>query len=590
MRSKNSIFINIRLETLLLLFMVFSILAVYTQVRGFQFFIFDDNVYVTDNTRVQNGLTLDNIRWAFFSLEFSNWHPITWLSHMLDVRLYGMDPGGHHFTNVLFHIMSSLLLFIIFKRITGMIWQSGFVAVLFALHPMHVESVAWIAERKDVISTFFWMLTIWFYIRYVERSTIYRYMVVILFYVLGLMSKPMVVTLPFVLILLDYWPLKRFVLKRGRENHSQQEQIFKPAFIYEKIPIFVLAIIASIITYAAQSRGGAVISIDKIPVAGRIINAVISYILYLYKMIIPLDMAVFYPYPNNLSYSLFLIAIILILLITLFVLRLSVRYPYLIVGWLWYLGTLLPVIGIIQIGNQARADRYTYIPYIGLFIMASWGISTLLLRYRFRETIIAFFAGAYLMTLGSIAWAQTNYWSESIRLFRHTISVTKNNSIAHNNLGSLYAMNNKMDKAIYHFSEALKMDPKSELAGNNLARALIITGRVKKGILQYEKVLKYHPENVTAVKNLAFAYNSNNENKTALLYFKKWSKLRPHNPKPYYYIAAAYAGMNKTNESIIWLKKAIDNGYNVELIKTDNSLKRIRETDAFKKIINERTN
>ena len=373
---------NVRLGIWICFSLVISILCIYWQVRHFSFVNYDDPQYVTANYAVQAGLAFENIRWAFTAVHANNWHPLTWLSHMLDCQIYGLDPGRHHLTNVLFHILNTLLLFLVFKKMTGALWKSAFVAALFALHPLHVESVVWVAERKDVLSTFFFMLTLWSYTRYVERTNLYNYLMVLLFFMLGLMTKPMLVTLPFVFLLLDYWPLQRFCFGSSDSNGQRS---FYWGLVWEKMPLFILSSASSVVTYLVQKSSGAVNSLAAIPFHVRIANALLSYVSYIEKMLWPEHLAVLYPYPNVILPWKIVCAGLLLMMISVFIFRRLRSKPYLAVGWLWYLGTLVPVIGIVQVGAQAMADRYTYVPLIGIFFIAAWGGADLVTKWRFRK-------------------------------------------------------------------------------------------------------------------------------------------------------------------------------------------------------------
>ncbi|MBW1942187.1 MAG: glycosyltransferase family 39 protein, partial [Deltaproteobacteria bacterium] len=381
---------NIRLLICLLLTLV--ILIVYKQIIGFDFIGFDDELYITENKIVQKGFTVEGVKWAFKTFYASNWHPLTWLSHMLDCEIYGMNPSGHHLTNLQLHIANTLLLFFILNYMTGMRWRSVLVAALFAIHPLHVESVAWVAERKDVLSTFFGFLAIGTYCRYVNKTNLIYYFLTFLFLGLGLMAKPMLVTLPFVLLLLDLWPLKR-IQYENLDPHSRIISIsgFQiPYFvILEKIPLFLLVITSSMVTIVAQQSQGAVESFEALSAVSRISNAFVSYIKYIVKMLWPDQMAIFYPHPvNSLPLWQVMLSVLLILIGTLWAIRAVKKRPYITVGWFWYIGTLIPVIGLIQVGQQALADRYTYIPLIGLFIIVAWGVPDLLGKMRYRKSIV----------------------------------------------------------------------------------------------------------------------------------------------------------------------------------------------------------
>ena len=364
---------------LIVILLVAITLAVYLPILRHDFTNFDDDSYITENRHIQSGITKDSIIWAFTSSYASNWHPLTWISHMLDYRLFGPKPMGHHAVNLLFHTLNTLLLLFILKRMTKSVWKSAFVAALFAIHPLHVESVAWAAERKDVLSTFFWMLTMWAYVVYAERPRLKWYFVAVLFFGLGLMSKPTLVTLPFVLLLLDYWPLGRFA---GDQKKGPGWRL-----ILEKMPLFAMSAASSVITYYAQQSSKAVISIDRLPLTIRAANALVAYVTYIGKMFWPRNLAIFYPHPGNTIPEWQVVgAFVLLACVTILALGLGRRYPYLPVGWLWYLGTLGPMIGLVQVGEQAVADRYTYLSYIGLFIMLAWGIPDLLRRVGERES------------------------------------------------------------------------------------------------------------------------------------------------------------------------------------------------------------
>jgi tetratricopeptide (TPR) repeat protein len=497
MAFKNSFikpFVNIRFDILVCLFIVMAVLAVYGQVRNHEFIGLDDDRYVFENATVKNGLTLDGVIWAFKSIHVSNWHPLTWLSHMLDVQLYGMNPASHHLTNVLFHILNTLLLFFILRRMTGELWRSSFVAVLFALHPLHVESVAWVAERKDVLSTFFWMLTLWGYARYVEQPGVYRYLLVLTFFILGLLAKPMVITLPFVLLLLDFWPLDRLqsVPKSGIDRYVKQ----KPSavlLILEKTPLFLLAAVSSIVTLQAQQSGGAVGSLVSYPLSVRISNALVSYTGYIGKMIWPEKLAVFYPHPGIWSWWQLTGAGLLIVSIFFLGVWWSRKYPWFLVGWLWYMGTLVPVSGLIQVGTQAMADRYTYIPLIGLFLIVAWGGPEIWDQWRFSKRSLTTLSVAILLCLSIITSLQVRYWKNSVTLFEHALDVTTNNYIMHNNLGFELARQGQANKALWHYKEALRINPVFELANLNLGVLLLSQGKINECIQVYREALKLEP-------------------------------------------------------------------------------------------------
>jgi len=453
------------LVLLLGLFLMILTFATFEQVRTYDFINYDDNRYITENQHVQSGLTLEGVTWAFTTTHAANWHPLTWLSHMLDCQLYGLNPSGHHLTNLVFHIASTLLLFLVLERMTGALWRSAFVAALFALHPLHVESVAWAAERKDVLSTFFWMLTMWTYVHYVERPGFNRYLLVLLSFVLGLLSKPMLVTLPFVLLLVDYWPLGRFQFGRlsgDRRSHTPKssdtgdQKSIVLRLIREKVPFFVLCAISSILTIFAQQKIGALGSLESYTLGSRIANASVSYVRYIEKMVWPRHLAVLYPYQQMLPIWKVLGSGLLLVGVSVLVIRAVRKHPYLGVGWFWYLGTLIPVIGLVQVGKQAMADRYTYVPLIGLFVMIAWGVPDLLAGWRFRKVVLSISTGLLLSLLMIVTNLQVKHWQNDITLFEHTLAATSNNFIIHYNLGVAFDRQGKTQEAIAHFAEALR--------------------------------------------------------------------------------------------------------------------------------------
>ncbi|MFL5339967.1 MAG: glycosyltransferase family 39 protein [Gemmataceae bacterium] len=398
------------------LLLVASTLAVFGRCLANEFVNYDDPQYVTDNPHVKEGLTLDGVRWAVTSTDYLNWHPLTWLSLQLDTELFGLEPWGFHLTAILLHAADALLLFLILRQTTGALWPSGFVAALFALHPLHVESVAWVAERKDVLSTLFGLLAIAAYLRYVEQPGWRRYLLVLLAAALSLTAKPMWVTLPGVLLLLDYWPL-------GRLQKSSTRTV-----LLEKVPLLALAATAGVLTVFAQHRGGAVESLELFPWDQRVGNAVVSYIRYLGMTVWPEGLAPFYPHPRgNLPVWPDIGAAVLLVTITTVVLALRRRCPYLVVGWFWYLGTLVPMIGLVQVGEQARADRYTYLPLIGIFIIVAFGLSDLLRSRRFPRALLFAAAIAVILACATLTWKQIGYWHDSRALWAHAVAVTADN-------------------------------------------------------------------------------------------------------------------------------------------------------------------
>jgi tetratricopeptide (TPR) repeat protein len=459
--------------------------AVYLPVRNYSFLFYDDNVYVTDNAQVKPGLSWQGIKWAFTTGYGANWHPLTWLSLMLDCELFGVEPGPMHIVNVLFHIANTLLLFIVFNRMTKALWQSAFIAALFALHPLHVESVAWIAERKDVLSTLFWLLTMLAYVRYVERSSAGRYIVVLVLFAMGLLVKPMLVTLPFVLLLLDYWPLGRFP--------APKFSIIKA--LLEKVPLIVLSTASSVITFVVQRAGGSVLSIHAINLSERISNAIVSYVSYISKMFWPVGLAILYPHPaDRIPVAKALICAAILILITIICLYYARRRKYLLVGWLWYLGTLVPVIGVVQVGSQAMADRYTYIPLIGLFLIIAFAGAELLKKISMGTVAAGVIAGVILSACGITAAAQVRHWKDSLELFEHALDVTENNYLVENNYANVLSNLGRNEEALTHLVEALRFLPDSPEMHNNYGNILKKTGKFDQAIEQYEIALKLNPD------------------------------------------------------------------------------------------------
>lgn len=542
------------------LFLIAIILAVYLQVKDFEFITLDDNNYVFQNPYVQQGLTQKSIITAFTTTTGSFWIPVTVLSLMTDYEIYGLNAGGYHLTNVLFHILNTLLLFFTLKQLTGSFFRSSFAASFFAVHPMFVESVAWISERKDVLSMFFLLLTIIFYNRYARQKNTAGYFYIFIFFALGLMAKPMLVTLPFALLLLDYWPLNRLSL--SRKNFLKK---LTPLLI-EKIPLFFFSILFSIITFTTQNRGGAVVRLENYPIIVRINNAVISYILYLKKFFIPTDLAVFYPHPlNTIPLWQTAISASLLMLVSYAAIRLSKKYPFFLMGWLWFAGILFPVIGISQSGLQAMADRFIYIPSIGLIIIMTWGATTFINSLNIKRKIIVPLVFLILFIFSATAWIQTGYWQNSIVLFRHTIKVTKNNYTAHSclanayfdrniytfakehyvkaleinpshaktyyNLGILLSKEGQKDTAIKHFILSLKISPETAETHNALAIELLKKNLLDDSIFHFKEAVRLDPKFIYAQNNLGFAYLLKGEYSEAIHLFQAILKNDPFHQK-----------------------------------------------------------
>ena len=518
------------------------VFAIYGQVLSHDFVNFDDISYVTGNKYVQEGLSGKSLAWAFTTNHASNWHPLTWISHILDYQFYELRPSGHHFTSIFLHSINAILLFIILRRMTGALWQSAVVSALFALHPLNVESVAWVAERKNVLSTFFWLMAMWAYSRYTEKNSLTRYLQVLLWLALGLMSKPMLVTLPFVLLLIDYWPLQRFKIGNEKGNPSEGKNISR--LVIEKIPLLVLVIASSLITYAIQKSTGAVQSSEQYSPLTKIINALVSYVKYLEKMIWPDNLAVLYPHAGNtLSIWKGVVCAFLLLVISVLAIKMIKKAPYLFVGWFWYLGTLVPVIGIIQVGIQSMADRYAYIPLVGIFVVVVWGLSDLLKKWSLRNRVLAVSSGIIISLFAAVTWSQVNHWRNTSSLFNHTVKVAHkdyptfsiayyilgdeleskgdidgaienykkalrlkpNYADANYSLGSILGKRGNYEEAIGHLKIAAEIDSKNSLAHNNLGLALSLSGNPEKAIPHFQEALRLNPNYAGAKKNLTYA-------------------------------------------------------------------------------------
>jgi tetratricopeptide (TPR) repeat protein len=550
-----------QLNLLISLLLILAIIVAYGQVRNFDFIDFDDGLYVAENIHVQEGLTLEGLIWAFTTFHSANWHPLTWLSHMLDCELYGLNPMGHHWTNLQLHMANTLLLFFILQLMTGAIWRSAIVAALFALHPLHVESVAWVSERKDVLSTFFGMLMIAAYYRYVKISGLKNYLLVIILLSLGLMAKPMLVTFPFVLLLLDYWPLKRFqLINKNSQPDEAPGFVRQPSFrlFLEKVPLFIPVVISSILTFSAQQGEGALVPLEALSIKTRFANALISYVSYVLKAIWPRNLAVYYPHPvGTLPIWQIFGAALLIAVVTYGAIRLLKRHPYVAVGLFWYFGTLIPVIGLVQVSDQAMADRYTYIPLTGLFIVVTWGVSELLAKWHYRKIFLGVSAVIIISALTACTFFQASHWKNTIALFENAVKVTENNYRALNNLGTALVDKGKNDEAILHFAEALRVNPHKTDARNNLANVLFIQGKYGEAISHYYKVLKINSEHAAAHYNLAYVLSTQGRLDEAVVHYKEALRINPENEKAHFNLGNIWINQGKIKEAMAHLAEAI---------------------------------
>ncbi len=495
---------------------------VFGQTLRYDFVNYDDPHYVYQNTRITSGINFANVAWAFSHIHSENWHPLTTITHMLDCQLHGLNAGWHHFTNVLLHCLAVVLLFVALERMTGALWRSAFVSAVFAVHPLHVESVAWIAERKDVLSAVFFMVTLLAYFHYTRSPSIGRYLIVAIVFALGLMSKPMLVTLPFVLLLLDYWPLGRFDAHRSNTGRQVLQ------LVMEKIPLIALSAVSSLITFLAQR--GAIGWTEQLPMSERITNAFVAYVVYIRQMFWPTELAVFYPHPEN-RLPIWEVSLALIILVGImaaaFVLR--KRAPYLVTGWLWYLGMLVPVIGLLQVGWQGHADRYTYLPQIGLYIAVTWALTDLIRSWRFQRTALS---AAALIVIGALSWRgwlQTSYWRDSETLFTHALAVTSNNDVALNNLGIIFLDKGQLDDAISKLQAAIDLRPENAPAHDNLAKALLKKGQVAEAMVHYRKFLELEPANVEARNTLGTALIQQGHIREAIDQWQEVLALQPEN-------------------------------------------------------------
>ncbi len=496
--------------------------AVFGQTLRHDFVNYDDPSYVYQNTRITSGFSLPNVVWAFTHIHSENWHPLTTITHMLDCQLYGLKAGWHHFTNVLLHTVAVVLLFLALHRMTGALWRSAFVAALFAIHPLHVESVAWIAERKDVLSGAFFMLTLLAYFHYTRAPSIGRYLILAVVVALGLMSKPMLVTLPFVLLLLDYWPLGRFQARRAGGGRQLSQ------LIVEKIPLIALSAVSSIVTFLAQR--GAIGWTEQLPVSVRISNAIVTYVVYVRQMLWPAELAVFYPHPEHrLSTWEVGLSLVVVVGLTIATFVLRKRAPYLIVGWLWYLGMLVPVIGLVQVGWQGHADRYTYLPQIGLYMAITWTVADLTVSWRFQRTVLSAVAALLVAVLSWRASVQASYWRDSETLFTHALAVTTNNDVALNNLGIIFLDQGQLDEAISKLQAAIDLRPENGPAQDNLAKALLRKGRLPEAMVHYRKFLEIEPGNVEARNTLGTALIQQGRVSEAIAQWQEVMAIQPDN-------------------------------------------------------------
>jgi Flp pilus assembly protein TadD len=575
-----------QLSALICLALALVTTALYWPMTHHNFVNFDDDDYITNNSHVQAGLTWAGVIWAFQSGAAANWHPLTWLSHMLDCQLYGLNPGGHHSTNLIFHVANTLLLFLLLRQLTGALWRSAFVAALFAWHPLHVESVAWAAERKDVLSAFFWMLALMAYTRYAQKRSRVEgrgsrensavpaldsrlwtldYGLALLFFACGLMSKPMVVTLPFVLLLFDFWPLNRFSsfqfqISSAEEpstlNHQPStESAFR--LIYEKLPFFALTLAASVVTYFVQTSGRTLWLPAERPFSSRVANALWAYERYISKTFWPADLSIFYPYPHHWPAGLVIGAALLLAIWSGLLIWRARQNPCLFVGWFWFLGTLIPTIGLVQVGSQSMADRYMYIPSVGLFILVVWGFNDFL-NWRPHWRRITTFAGGVALA-GCLVGTeiQLSYWQNSIKLFRHAIEVTTDNFVAYTCLGETLNDLGLKKEAMMLCAEAVRIAPNSPVAQYNFGMALLQNNRLDEALAHLDAAARLAPHNSEVQYNFGLFLLRHNKPDEAASHFAATLVERPDFAEAHCHLAQALSQQHKFKEAIFHYREAL---------------------------------
>jgi len=534
----------------LCLLLIAGVVAVYAQTAGFGLVAYDDPFYVTVNPQVLGGLTWDGVKWAFTTMHAGNWFPLVWLSLMLD-RTLGAAAGGFHLVNIALHIANTILLFWVLKRYTKAVWASFFVSALFALHPLHVESVAWITERKDVLSMLFWLLTMLAYLRYVEIPTTKRYVIICAVFSLGLMSKSMLVTLPFVLVLMDYWPLKQL----WPEEKSNSVTIGR--LLFEKIPLLSLSVASCVMTVIAQKSWGAVAKISIVPFNQRVGNALVSYCDYILKTFWPVDLAVFYRVRIK-SLAVWKVAVSLAVLVAItIVVILLRRRRYLLVGWFWYVGTLVPVIGLVQVGGQALADRYTYVPLTGIFIMLAWAAGDFVAQRRFRQILAGVASSAIIGVLGAMTFVQVSYWRDTMSLFTHCAAVTPDNVIVRKYLGIGFAEKGDPESAVREFEAALRFEPNDTRTLYNIAGMQARQGRIDEAIEYYNRVLKLKPGDADTCVAIASIRAARGEFERAIDSYREGLKYNSGDAEMRSGLGLMLLQLNRVDEGITELEQSV---------------------------------
>jgi protein O-mannosyl-transferase len=566
------------LETVLALSLALLVLVVYWQVRDHQFLLWDDHEYVVENPQVRYGISLKNVIWAFTTLYASNWHPLTWISHMLDCDLYGLNPSGHHLNNLLLHLVNTLLLFFLLARTTSCPWKSAFVAAVFAIHPLHVESVAWVSERKDLLSTLFLFLTCHAYVTYTRRPGAGNYGFCLLLFMLGLASKPMVATLPLVLLLLDYWPLSRFSFApRPWDSRRVRREI--ACLIREKWPFFLLSALSAAITLYASWSEHSLAQAKALPLIVRAGNGLLSYAGYLFQAFWPHDLAFFYPHPlPGLSPWKVAGSALLLAAISFTAFRARRERPYLFMGWLWFLVTLLPVIGLIQAGSQGMANRYTYVPLVGVSVMAAWGVSEIPQRTRGVRWALALCFGAVILPLALVTNSEIAYWRTGESLFQRAIAVTSGNYTAHYMLGSEWLRKGKLDSAVHHLSEALRIRPEHVPARHTLGMTLAAQGKTDEALAQYWTILRLQPGDAGVHASIGDLHLSQGKTDLAISSYAEALRIDPSLWKVHNNLGVAFQRAGRMGEAILHFEEAlkINPGDGKARVNLDAARKRVR--------------
>ena len=552
MFEKNNI--SRKQSILVILIIIAMVLYIYWPVQDYGFIYFDDDVYVTQNIHLQSGITTDGLRWAFTTTYFGLWNPLTWLSLMLDYRIFGLNAGGYHWTNVILHILNAVLLFFLLRILTGAEWRSAFVAALFAVHPINVESVAWIAERKNVLSTFFWMTTMLCYVWYAKRPGWKRYVPVLISFAMGLMSKPMLVTLPFVLLLIDYWPLNRTAIAieetTGHPLNLKKEKI--SFLIMEKIPLFILSAIVIFLTIGAPRTDQTIYT----TFAWRMGNVVFSYVAYLKNLFSPLDLHVYYLSLSVPFWKLFACAVFLIF-VTIFVCRYFKRHPYLPVGWFWYLGTFVPVIGFIQIADHTMADRYAYVPFIGIFMMIAWGGEKVFPKTVFLKKILIVLFILIIIFFAVTSRNQVNLWVDTVTLFENALEKDPNNHMAYQIIGQEMAKRGEYEKALKYFDMTLKIRPQFYPAYNNKAVVFQKIGKRHEALQNFEMSARIYKFSAETYFSIGFIYLEDGKFNQSIEYALKAIKIKPDYQAAYDMAGIAFVEKGKIQEGIKYFEKSL---------------------------------